>query len=103
MPQFFLLTFPLSGAAQRLWFHLFWRSQTNAIRTAEVTFDTIWEFQLVLMPLRYLLSKETNHSLTQAMTVFGDTSHKVALHLGSFHWDHPDSQHAGLHLHQAIF
>lgn len=41
MPQFFLFTFPLTGAAQRLWFHLLRRSQTDVIHTIEVTLDTI--------------------------------------------------------------
>ena len=38
-----------------------------------------------------LLSEEINHRLALAVPVLGDTSHKVALHLWSFLWDHTDS------------
>lgn len=73
---FFLSTFPSSGAAQRLWFHLLWGSQTNVIHAVEVTFDTIWAFQLVLMTGRFLLSEKPQ--VVWAITVFEDTSHQVA-------------------------
>lgn len=102
MPQFFLFAFSSSGPAWRVQFHLLWRSQTNAIHAIEVTFYIIWEFQLVLMPVRCLLTEETDHRLALAMPILEDRSHKVALHLHSLLWDHTDSQCACLHLHEAM-
>lgn len=86
-----------------LQFRLLQRSQTNAVHAIEVTFDTLWKRQLVLMPVRCTLNEETNRRLALAMPTLGDTSHKVVSYLCSFLWNHADSQRAGLHLHQPIF